>query len=483
MKTKILLINTPTIRDQFVGSDNYFPLGLLYIATVAKNNNMDVRVLDINNYYYNYKKDFTENELYKYIENNLYKYIKDYMPGIIGIGCTFSGAFKSLKIIAKGIKDAFPNIPIVIGGIHPTIFAREILKKYSFIDYVVIGEGEFTFLELVKCIINSKKQAINFIDGIAFRENGDIKLNPKTKFINNLDVLPHIDYSTINVEEYKMDTSGWYSPKKIEIGQPFSIISSRSCPNRCNFCSMWLVHGARPRFRSATNVLDEIEHLYNHYNVRYFEFMDDNMTFDKKRTLEICNGILKRRLNIQFGTPNGLAINRLDKEIIDALVDAGMIWISIAPESGSEYIRIKVMRKPITNEKIYEVVENCARHKHLFIKAFFIIGMPEETHETLEETYKMIKELPFDKIALYFPAPYPGTELFNYCVKYNLLPYKAEDYADVKDLQIKADRPHFKPHKLTIDDLIEFQKKGFDYLRKERISSGLPYNYPLRYKE
>jgi hypothetical protein len=94
----------------------------------------------------------------------------------------------------------------------------------------------------------------------------------------------------------------------------------------------------------------------------------------------------------------------------------------------------------------------------------------------------MIKELPFDKVALYFACPYPGTELFNYCVKHNLLPYRTEDYVDVEYLQIVTDRPHFKPHKLTIDDLIRFREKGFTYLREKRIASGLPENYPLRYK-
>jgi len=454
-------------------------MGLLYLASVIQNNKIDVNILDINNYFF--KKDVNETLLYEYVESKLLKYALDYKPDIVGIGCTFSGAFKSLKIIAESIKELFPRVPIVIGGIHPTLFAKEILEKYKFIDYVVIGEGEATFLELVKNITtNTSNQLLVSLDGIAFRDGAHIRLNPKVRFENNLDALPSINYSLINIDEYKNDTSGWYSHKKIQVGQPFTIISSRSCPNRCTFCSMWLVHGPKFRFRSADNVLDEMEHLYNKYNIRYFQFMDDNITFDKKRILEICNGIRKRNMNIQFDTPNGLAINKLDQEIIDAMVDAGLVYVSLGIESGSEYIRNKIMRKGLLTKKIYEVVGACTKYKHLFIKGFFIIGMPQETHETLRETYEMIKNLPFDKINVNFIALYPGTELFDYCISHNLFNYGHKDYVDIEVFQDSDDRPHFKPYELTMEELISFRQNCFDYMKEKRKSSGVPENFPLR---
>ena len=480
MKPQIMLINSPTTRTRSVGTDNYFPMGLLYLASIIKKHKMDVKILDINNYFY--MKDINEPILNEYMENVFSKLLLDYKPDIVGIGCTFSGAFKNLKIIAQKTKEIFPKVPIIIGGIHPTIFAKEILKKYNFIDYVIIGEGENTFLELIKYLTGNSEPSV-FTDGIAFREKNEIKLIPKMKFEDNLDELPFIDYSLIDINEYKMDTSSWYSPKKLKVGQPFSIISSRSCPNRCTFCSMRLVHGPKFRFRSSENVLDEMESLYNNYNVRYFQFMDDNITFDKNRILEICHGIKKRNMNIQFDTPNGMAINRLDKEIIQAMFEAGMICTSLGIESGSEYIRNKIMKKGLNNEKIYEIVNECAKYKHLFIKGFFIIGMPEETHETLQETYEMIKKLPFDKISVNFVSPYPGTELFNCCIENNLLFYKTEEYVDIEIFQDSDASPHFKPYNLTKDDLIKFREKCFDYMREKRAASHLPSNYPLRYNE
>ena len=479
MNTKVLLINSPTIKNQFVGSDNYFPLGLMYLSSKLKQNDIETKILDANNYYFD--KEVTSLIVQNYAEKELIRSIEEFNPDAIGIGCIFSGAFTSLKIMAKAIKNRFPNIPIVVGGIQATIFSKEILKKYNFIDFVIVGEGEESFLTLVKNI-SQGATSVSSIDGLAYRDDGEVKLNPKTKFISDPDTLPFPDYSAVNVDEYNMDTSGWYSPKGLKIGQPYNVITSRSCPQHCTFCSMWLVHGLKTRSRSAENVLDEIEFLYNEHDVRYFEFMDDNMTFVKQRTLDICRGILKRKLDIQFATPNGVAMNRLDKEIIDAMVEAGMIWISVAPESGSEFIRNKCMGKGLSNEKIYEIVNVCATHKKLFVKGFFIIGMPQETHETLDETYKMIKELPLDKYALNFATAYPGTKLFEYCIKNGLIKYQLEDYMDIEDLQFRSNKPHFKPHNLEIEDLIEFQKKGYAYMEEVRSKSKVPGNYPLRYE-
>ena len=467
MVTKILFINPPTMGNSYIGNDNYFPLGLLYCATVAKANNMDVKIVDANNYYYPNIYNIDNTMLLEYIEDNLYAYIEQYTPDIIGIGAIFSGAFRGLRIIAERIKDRFPTIPIVVGGIVATMFAEEILKKYTFIDYVVIGEGESTLVQLVQCIFNTG-YVYDHIDGIAFRQDGKVVVSPKTKFEKNLDALPIVDYDILNLEEYKMDTSDWYSPKKIEIGQPFPILSSRSCPQQCNFCNMWLVHGPKIRFRSPTNVLDEMEHLYNNYNVRYFQFIDDNLTFDKRRILEICNGILKRKMDIQFDTPNGVSIKKMDREIIDALVAAGMVRVSLAIESGSEYIRNKVIGKGLTNKKIYDVVNRCSRYPHLWIKGFFVIGMPQETKETLNETYKMITELPLNDFGIFFATPYKGTALFNYCVEHKLITSKIDEYLTIDDLQLGSVTPHFQPHAVTKDDLVSFQKKCYTYLKEKR---------------
>ncbi len=476
-QTKVLLINPPGTTGQFTTEVNYFPIGLLTIGSVLKENNADVKVIDVFNAFYN--KELNDTILEEYIKDNILKTVETFKPDIIGIGCLFSGAFDGLKQIAKTIKHNFPSIPIAIGGIHPTIFPKEILDKCGFIDYIILGEGDYTFNTLVDSITN-KDERYKSINGIAFREKNIVKINPKTEFIKDLDSLPFIDYSLIDVEDYyNMDTSNWYSPKGLRVGQPFSIISSRSCPNRCSFCAMRLINGDRWRARSPENVVDEIEHLYYNYGVRYFQFMDDNLTLNKKRIIAICKDIIERGLDIQFDPQNGVAINRLDEETIGYMVNAGLVKIDLPIESGDERIRNDCIHKHLPTEKIYEIFDICKKYNHLFIRVFFIIGMPQETHESLEASYKMMQELPMDKFRPTFACPYPGTELFDYCIEHKLI---SGDFVDIGDMHGSADHPFFKPHNLSIDDLLEFKKRCTNLYREKRSASELRWNYPLRYK-
>ena len=261
-----------------------------------------------------------------------------------------------------------------------------------------------------------------------------------------------------------MDTSNWYNPLNIEVGQPFPIISSRSCPMRCTFCNMWHVHGPKIRYRSADDVVDEIEYLYHTYNARYFQFMDDNFTFDKKRVIRMMTEIKRRGLKISYDTPNGIAINRLDKDVIKAMVEGGLIRISIAIESGSQKIR-ELMMKGLKQHKIYEAANELAKYPHVFVKAFFIVGMPEETEETLEETRDMIKTLPIDKFSINYATPFPGTALFNQCKAKGMLRYEVEDYVEIDGHQLRSDRPHFKPYELTEQQLMDFIEWGDEYIK------------------
>tara|TARA_B100000315_G_scaffold127921_1_gene117647 strand:+ start:19319 stop:20809 length:1491 start_codon:yes stop_codon:yes gene_type:complete len=476
-----------------IGFDNYdhlhhFPLGLLYLASVLRQNNIEVKIVDLNNLYYiqNFKQQKEQSKICSipdYIKSNIAWHFDDFKPDVVGIGCVFTGAFECAKVIAEKVKSLFPNIPIVIGGIHATIFSTEILKKHNCIDYVILGEGEVSFLELVKCLTDENRGSIDSIDGMAFRRDGNIIKNSKTKFMDNLDRLPFIDFSLVEIKNYKLDTSSWYSPKKIKIGLPFPVLSSRSCPCRCTFCSMWLVHGPKIRFRSYKHVVDELQHHYDQYGARYFSFVDDNLTFNKKRIIKICEEIIKRGLNIQFDTPNGVAINSLNRETIVAMVAAGLVKINLSPENGSEYIRRIAIGKKLKTEKIYEVFNLCAEHSHLYIGAYFIIGMPQETDETLKETYEMITKLPVDRISFSLATPYPGTELYEYCKKHGLLQYDHESSYDFKKEYLGSQRPYFKPHNLNEEDLIKFLEKCRNLMKERRMASDLPENYPLRHTD
>ncbi|MDD5688014.1 MAG: radical SAM protein [Elusimicrobia bacterium] len=472
---RILLVNPPTPLPYYNSREYYIPSSLLYLAAVLQNNGEEIKILDMKTF----KFEELENpkKFYTFYENLLINTISDFNPELIGFGCLFSGHFPDILKFSILIKEKYKHIPVVIGGIHPTIYPFEILSNCPSIDWLVLGEAEQSILQLVNTL-KDKSYEFEKIDGFAFRKNGKVIVNPKTHFIKNLDTIPFPAYDIIDLKDYYVDTSNWHNPKKLSINTSIPIISSRSCPNHCNFCSMFMVMGPRWRARSPKNVVDEIEYLYNKYDHRHFSFMDDNFTLKKSHVIEICNQIIKRKLNIQFETPNGIATGTMDEEILDIMVSAGLVRISLAIESGSDFIRNKVMKKHLNKEKIYEVVNLTKKYKQLYVRAFFIIGMPEETEETLMDTYNMIREIDVDRIYLQNIIPYPGTELFNQALKDNLfVGIDPNDFYKSDALYMINYRQFFiKPYKLEIKYLQEFRIKCDNLIAEQKAKKAISVN-------
>lgn len=443
----ILLINAATDYEGTSQRSVYFPTGILSVAASLKREGHAVRVLDLN------------------IDRESFEPLLDWNiaatnPQLVGIGGLYSSAWPHQKRIAQFVKSRIPNVPIVVGGIHPTMFAQEILERYSFIDYVVLGEGELTACYLADAI--ALDQSASLLDGIAFRKDGSVIVNPKTRFAD-VESLPEPDYSLVSVEKYSFDTSGWHSPKNIPVGRPFPILTSRSCPKRCSFCSMHLVHGQGIRHRSTTSVVDEMEHLHHAYGATYFEIMDDNLTCDRGHVLSFCSKIRSRGLDIQFCTPNGVAVEGFDDEVCSALVDAGLVRVCLAIESGSEFIRNKAIGKKLSNEQIDIAMRACEKQPTLFVGAFFVFGMPQETSETLAESVKMATSLPLDKAWVFFATPYPGTALHRLCVRDGLIEH--QDLLENPMLKSDTDSPHFKPPNVSIEELQSARQTVLDHYK------------------
>ncbi len=443
---KILLINPP-IPDINSNRDGYIPSGLLYIASALKKENIEINFIDFNIFDYSNYENILKNNILK---NN---------PSFIGIGSLFSGQFVFVNEMAKKIKRYF-NIPIIIGGIHPTLHYKQILENCEYIDFIILGEGENSIVSLIKTI-NEKKYKFKEIDGLAYRRNDKILCNYKKDYIFNLDNINFPFYKLLNLKEYYKDTTNWYNPKNLSINYSIPIITSRGCFMKCNFCANYHAMGEKWRFRSYKNVVDEIEFLYKEYNHKHFSFMDDNFTADKKRVINICNEILKRKLDIQFETPNGIYISTLDKEIIETLAETGLTRLSLPIESGSDYIRNKIMRKNISRKKIFEIINYVKKYSDIIIRTFYIVGMPEETKNTLEDTYRMIQDTNVDLPVISNLMPFYGTEVFEQCLKDKLF----IDNVDINNLWLKnsfylSNKDFFiKPYNLEIEELYRFREK------------------------
>lgn len=471
-----LLVNPPT-PSMIKNKEYILPPALLYLGGYLKASGKEVEILDFN-IYKPWEMDAENPE--KACFQTLINKITEIKPSLIGFGCLFSGQFLSVLEFAKITKEHFPGIPIVVGGMHATLFAREILTHVPFIDYVILGEGESQLLALVR-YLNKEIQDIRDIpDGLAYRTDQEIIIKPKQTYFQNLDTIPFPAYEQVNFDDYKHDTAHWHNPKGLQIGTPVPIISSRSCPCQCNFCSMYLVGGSRFRHRTAENVVAEMELLYEKYHVRHFSFMDDNLTFSKKRTIEICDQILKRNLNVQFETLNGLYVRSLDQDVIDALVSAGWVRGALAIESGSDYIRNIIIKKNISKEKVYEIVGLIKKYPQVYVKAYFIIGMPEDTNETLMETYNMINDLNIDEPTITNVVPFPGTKLFDQCVRDRLFIDDVDLSTLWKDNSFyltNNQRFFLKPYKIELEELKSYRTKldqlltDKQNLRKSKVKS------------
>ena len=458
-----LLINPP-IPAFGTNKEFSLPPSLLYLAGYAKRFGFQTAILDMNLYLRDGENVKTDTAFYL---DMVYRNIEALLPSVVGVGCLFSGQFPFVNNVTSLIKKKWPEIITCTGGIHPTLFAKEILMNCLCIDFVCIGESERQFVEILRYSEN-RIHDLN-IDGVGFRKNGQTIIRKKKSYLDDLDQLPLPAYDLIDFDDYRRDLSKWHNPKNHFFDISVPIISSRSCPNRCNFCSMFLVMGPRFRARSAAKVVDEIEHLYNIYQVKHFSFMDDNLTFSRHRTLQICDEIIRRGLDIQFDTPNGLMVRTLEEEIVDALASAGWIRGSIAIESGSDYIRNQVIGKSLSRDKIFEVLGYIEKHPQIYLRAYFIMGFPEETIQTLNDSYAMIEQLDIDEVYVNNLLPFPGTRLFDQCVHDNLLIGFNEDSIWRADcLYFTGNKQFFiKPYAMDVSELVDYRKK-FDFLLAQK---------------
>lgn len=434
------------------------PLGVLYLASyVRRYSSHDISVVDcLDNH--QIIKIGPKKYWYGLTHEQMLGRIGSQAPDVIGVSCLFSKKKEDFFEAARSIKKRFPTSILVAGGTYPSLSFEEVIRSNIF-QYCMIGEAEDTFTQLLNTL--ESKGSNDSLNGVAFlREDGALAHNPKTKFIDDLDSIPTPARDLINYESYLTRKSVLHG---MGLKRVASILTSRSCPNRCNFCSMYEIHGPRWRARNPEAVVDEIAELNERYNVQEFFIMDDNFTFKKKRVMEFCEALKKRKIKIRWNTPNGISVTTLDKEVLVAMKEAGCVSICIAIETGDEELRNKVIGKRLSNAKIEEVAR-IADEIGLFTSAFYIIGMPGETRERFERTLHQIKTIPLNGVAAAFANPLPGTELYEDCFKNDWTILQSDE---------AQDNVFYKPYIVTKDfseeELLRREKEFYRTFIKARF--------------
>jgi radical SAM superfamily enzyme YgiQ (UPF0313 family) len=414
---------------------NSAPLGILYIASVLEQRGETVACLDAAAE----RLDVTRTV----------QRINEFKPDLIGIG-SFTVTFETTRELGRRLKQAMPHVPIVLGSYHVTLVPDIAMADSSF-DVGVLGEGEFTMVELVEHY--KGRRSLDDIAGVCYRtsdeltEDGRAQLHhtaPRKKF-KKLDELPfparHLVppniYRPIPVDEHAF-------PK-------FSMVSSRGCPHACAFCQK-----SRSGYRSHSPeyVVDELEHLIRDFGVRDLAFVDSLFCANKKRVHAICDEIIRRGVKISWTCSSRVEV--VDKPLLQKMKDAGCWRTRFGVESGSDQV-LDFISKGITKEKIRAAITS-AHEVGLRPKAFFMVGHMPDTPQTIRETIEFAKSIPLHDVTVQINTILPKTpqEIIwdREGSKWGRVENKKTDEKSFWE-------PTFVPHGMEAADIIKFHRQFY----------------------
>lgn len=387
---KILLISPPTISaiKHVVGVTGP-PLGLAYLASIARERGHVVKIID----------SLASNLSFSDVRNE----IKAYDPELIGLTPTTS-MMPDAYNVADTARSINPDVKIAIGGPHVTFAPDITMTENRSIDYVIRGEGELVFANLLDHL--SGKKEVKEIRGLSYRASDKIVNNAPEILIPDVDSIPLPALDLLPMQEYRIDDKSFGT-----------IMTSRGCPYNCIFCSSSLQFGKQWRGHSVDRVISELRRLVDKYNKKEIEFLDDTFTLNMKRAIEISNRIKSEKLDIHYSA--SARVNLFNDEIAAAIKSSGAHTIYFGIESGNQKT-LDFIGKSITLDQSVTAVKK-ARKVGLNTLGSFIIGFPEDTVKDVKNTIKFSKRLNVTVVQFTIATPYPGTRLWDYVMQRNLL--------------------------------------------------------------
>ncbi|AIS31516.1 MULTISPECIES: B12-binding domain-containing radical SAM protein [Methanobacterium] len=440
---KVLLINPPYFNSKykFIGLVAP-PLGIAYMAAVLEQNDIAVEIIDA--------------AALEMSWETLESEIKRVSPQLVAVTALTPTIDKALQT-AELAKKTCPQATVVMGGYHPTFNYQEMLEK-DYVDLVVMGEGEYTMLELVQTL--EEGGDLKNVKGIAYQD----VVTPPRPLIEDLDELPFPARHLLPMDHYKILNMKLHTA---------TLISGRGCPMQCSFCASAALHGNKLRMRSAQNVVDEMEHLIKDHDAGMIAFMDDTFTLKPSRVAEICDEIIKRDLDTYWGCT--ARADTLSDELLQKLSDSGCITLFLGVESADQQ-QLDRVNKQITIDKIRQAFK-LSRENDIRTIASVVLGMPGDTKESIERTIKFVRELNPSYALFSLATPYPGTRFYQEAVQDNLI--KVKDWSKYTLLS-----PVLETVDCSLDELKKMQKKAFRqfYLRPVYLMKQVRMDGPILLK-
>lgn len=418
------------------------PLGIAYLAAVLRENNHEVRLID-------------QNELSD--DKEFIQKLKQYNPDLIG----FSVQTTSLNIAfryAEMAKQELPNSFLIFGGPHASIMPEEVIKNRN-VDACMIGEAEETIIQLVDAL--EKNRGLSNVNNLYYKEKGKVKQTERMPFIQDLDKIPFPARDLLPMHIYlkNIPPAPWLAPHT-------HLMVNRGCPFNCAFCQptgkiMW---GLNTRYRSPTNVINEMVMLKEKYKIKMLDVSADTLTVDKKWVYEFCSQIKERKVDLPWAT--NARVGTVDYNMLKAMKEAGLLTIHQGVESGSPYILNTILKKGINIQDIIKYFDWC-KELGIITYANFLVGSPGETKETLNATIRLIRRIKPDYLVTYITTPIPGTDLYTYAKENNLLTFSDFDMLDYHHTNV------MKLEHLTQEEIKQYRNKVYEEYAKIKLKNAI----------
>lgn len=437
---KVLLINPPgkvyVLPDGTPAHRKHCtpPLGLAYIAANLLQNGYEVQVMDI--LAEGYKNEIFKNQsiLYGLSTEDILARIEKAKPDIIGISVLFSFLILEVFELCETIKKYFPDIPIVLGGQHPS-GAPEDVMRCEHVDFVIVAEADQSIVLLFESL--NGRFSRNDVPNLYYRDHGEIRntlvkripvthgmgwnyYNLKNAGIpSDIDTLPFPAWDIFPLEDY------WNSEVRIGGGDVVRkrhavMVSTRGCPHACYFCTSPLMSGYRGyRMRKNEEVIREIGWLVSRYDIGEIAFLDDNFFVSKPRVKRLLKMIATEFPRIYFHVPGGTEVNALDHEMIDLMAEANFYKVQIAIEAADQGVQNSLIDKKVKVDQVPETIDYL-KSRGIETRALFMIGFPGETRAQIQKTVDLAKSLDVDDFYISIVTPLPGTPVYDECLQKGL---------------------------------------------------------------
>ncbi len=385
------------------------PLGVVSLATYMEEyTQSNVVILDLNLKFYNLVEENRFDEI-----NTPELYIREYITQLqdeefdfCGISAIFSPTYGYLGIISQIVKEIFPDAVIIAGGGVPGNLMQEVFVSAPYIDIISYGEGEIA----ISGFITAENEQEYLRNSLSLMTRGKLedKFQYSFEFVEDLDEIPPLDFSLIELEKYSSHAHSQVEKTVISVPLMFS----RGCPFNCCFCASHSIHGKRVRYNSLERIKADVRLFVDQYHVNTITVWDDNFFVDKEQAIALLDFFMELNVTVEF--VNGFPVYRMDDDMAKRLKMSGIDVVTLAIESGNPRVLKDIIHKPLKLEMVPEAI-SCLNKYDIYVKGLFVIGFPGESLEDIQMTMEFIHNSGLNWVDIFIASPLPGSELYDIC--------------------------------------------------------------------